>query len=103
MPAVCLSAGSTIQTTVMAKKPNIPELAVSRSEGEPRAHHLIVIRGLSAEEYEKYVASRKRVMRFVNDYLKFTHPRADIKHACQERFYGGDLSRSPRSNLPRQR
>ena len=62
----------------MAKKPNIPELAVSRSEGEPgepRAHHLIVIRGLSTEEYEKYVASRKRVMRFVNDYLKFTTTR----------------------------
>jgi hypothetical protein len=62
----------------MAKKPNIPELAVSRSEGEPgepRAHHLIVIRGVSTEEYEKYVASRKRVMRFVNDYLKFTTTR----------------------------
>jgi hypothetical protein len=59
----------------MAKKPDLPKLAVVRSEGEPRTHHFMHLRELSPEEYEKYAAAKKRVMRFVDNYLKFTMTR----------------------------
>lgn len=54
---------------------NIPELAVSRRGGEPRTGHLIILRKLGREEYEKYAEAKRLVTGFVDDYLKFTMTR----------------------------
>jgi hypothetical protein len=54
---------------------NTPELAVLRSGGEPGVGHLIVLRELSREEYEKYADAKRVVLGFVDDYLKFTMTR----------------------------
>jgi hypothetical protein len=59
----------------MEKKISTPELAVSRSSGDPRTGHLIILRELGREEYEKYADARRLLARFVDSYTKFTMTR----------------------------
>jgi hypothetical protein len=59
----------------MDERMNTPELAVLGSGGDPRTGHLTILRELSREEYEKYADAKRLVMRFVDDYLKFTMTR----------------------------
>jgi hypothetical protein len=99
MLAPCSSLEVTIQTTPMEERINTPELAVLRSGGDPGTGHLIVLRELSREEYEKYVDARRLVATIEDSYMKFTMTRISYsEHISLLRAYDETYSSERRLN-----